>query len=325
MNLSRTHSRLSARQPMFCVWLVWLVAMMATDAAGFAIPEPASGNIAPFAPTPTDDVVLTITDWFGPEFPASGLPDGFQIDRAGNQISVVAHWSPALTNYPYSTFQIDLGTLPVGQYTVTYSQVSSLGKGNELLHYVTIAFWVTEQGPATAVEYFSPALGHYFYTADSAEIAVLDGGMIPGWVRTGEGFHVVPAAIQPTIMKGMGNGTVAQGSVWRFYGLPQAGLNSHFFTADYHEAQVLMATAGAWELESSDIFGVVSDDSVPPTPYPCPAKSVPLYRLYNNRPDVDHRYTTSTATRDQMIASGWIVEGFGDYNGGPVKAMCAPE
>jgi len=36
-----------------------------------------------------------------------------------------------------------------------------------------------------------------------------------------------------------------------------------------------------------------------------------MYRVYNNRPDANHGYTTSLQTRNDMVALGWIVEGFG--------------
>jgi len=46
---------------------------------------------------------------------------------------------------------------------------------------------------------------------------------------------------------------------------------------------------------------------------------VPVYRLYNNRADTNHRYTTSLAIRSQMIAKGYIPEGYGPN----AVAMCA--
>ena len=44
----------------------------------------------------------------------------------------------------------------------------------------------------------------------------------------------------------------------------------------------------------------------------------PVYRLWNSRIDTNHRYTTSQIIRDQMIAQGWVSEGYG-ANG---VAMC---
>ena len=52
----------------------------------------------------------------------------------------------------------------------------------------------------------------------------------------------------------------------------------------------------------------------------CPAGTVQVYRVFSNRPDANHRYMTSKAIRDQMVAKGWLVEG-----GGPDSVvMCVP-
>jgi hypothetical protein len=169
-----------------------------------------------------------------------------QISQEGNQISVLAHWVADATGGDTYAFQVDLGALPVGQYTVTYSQGPSVG--NASFHYVVIGFSVSAEGYATAVEYFAPSLGHYFVTSDSAEIAALDNGTIPGWTRTGESFHVIPAAAQPTTAV----------SVCRFYGLPQAGLNSHFFTSFQSECDAVQQLwPNAWLLETADAFAVL--------------------------------------------------------------------
>jgi hypothetical protein len=48
---------------------------------------------------------------------------------------------------------------------------------------------------------------------------------------------------------------------------------------------------------------------------------VPVYRLWDNRADTNHRYTTSAAIRDQFIAKGYVAEGYGT----PPVAMCAPQ
>src|SRR5512142_2882432 len=43
----------------------------------------------------------------------------------------------------------------------------------------------------TAVEFYNARLNHYFTTADAAEAAMLDAGVIvPGWARTGVEFSV---------------------------------------------------------------------------------------------------------------------------------------
>ncbi len=50
----------------------------------------------------------------------------------------------------------------------------------------------------------------------------------------------------------------------------------------------------------------------------CAAAQIPLYRLWNGRADSNHRYTTSVALRNEMVAKGYIAEGYGSN----IVAMC---
>ena len=43
----------------------------------------------------------------------------------------------------------------------------------------------------------------------------------------------------------------------------------------------------------------------------CPTGLTPVYRVFNNRADANHRYTTSAVIRAQMEAAGWMREGYG--------------
>ncbi len=52
----------------------------------------------------------------------------------------------------------------------------------------------------------------------------------------------------------------------------------------------------------------------------CPAGTAPVYRVFSNRADANHRYTTDRATRDQMVGKGWLAEG----DGPDLVVMCAP-
>ncbi len=72
-----------------------------------------------------------------------------------------------------------------------------------------------------------------------------------------------------------------------------------------------------WILEADAAFGAMGDTY----PFDCPH---PLFRLYNNRADVSHRYTASQAIRDQMIAQGWVLEAafFPPYD--DPYSMCLP-
>ena len=158
-----------------------------------------------------------------------------------------------------------------------------------------------------AVEYYYPQLDHYFVTANAGEIAALDGGQFPGWQRTSLSFKV----LDPT--------TAVPGAVpvCRFYGRPEAGLDSHFYSASTTEcAQVKQRFPGVWVLESDDVFLVGLPD---PTTGQC-AAGVPIYRSWNGRADSNHRYTTSVAVRESMLGKGYIPEGYGP----DATSMCAP-
>ncbi|MEO8755093.1 MAG: hypothetical protein ABI624_20720 [Casimicrobiaceae bacterium] len=51
----------------------------------------------------------------------------------------------------------------------------------------------------------------------------------------------------------------------------------------------------------------------------CPAGLVKVYRLWNNRADSNHRYTTDLALKATMIAKGYLAEGYGP----DATIMCA--
>jgi hypothetical protein len=160
-----------------------------------------------------------------------------------------------------------------------------------------------------AIEYYLPALDHYFITADPIEIAQLDGGILAGWTRTGMWFNVL-AETAP--------GVPNVSPVCRFYGKPESGLDSHFYSASPAECQAVRDRfASDWIYESPAVFSVylpTASDGI------CPTRTTPVYRLYNNRADANHRYTMWPEPRQTMIAAGWIPEGYGTYG----VTMCAP-
>lgn len=284
------------------------IAGIASVAQAFPRPYDAIGDITPWVPGPQDHVVLSISDTIDGVSPSLHIrPQSLEITRQGNVIRVTATLVDDPQTAPSTYFHIDLGTLPVGRYTVNYGSTGD-GPGG---HGVSIGFSVSTDGYATAVEYFSPTLRHYFMTSASDEQALLDQGVTAGWMRTGESFHVIPTATQPTTAL----------SVCRFYGLPQAGLDSHFFTALPDECEAVQRQwPNSWFLETADAFATVF---TPELQGGCPTGSVTVYRLYNNRPDANHRYTTSRQVRDQMIALGWTLEGTGQYP--ELNSMCVPD
>jgi uncharacterized delta-60 repeat protein len=141
------------------------------------------------------------------------------------------------------------------------------------------------------VEFFNSILNHYFITADPNEAAAIDGGSAgPGWTRTGQTWK---------------SGGPAR--VCRFYGVQAAGgPNGHFYTIDSAECAAVKLDPG-WHFESYDFAGwPVSSPGV------CRAGTIPVKRAYNGRfaqHDSNHRYATSDAIYNQMVASGWSGEG----------------
>ncbi|MFO1310938.1 MAG: choice-of-anchor D domain-containing protein [Burkholderiales bacterium] len=168
---------------------------------------------------------------------------------------------------------------------------------------------VTETAPAAGartvevVEYYNASLDHYFLTWIAAEMANLDAGATPTrWTRTGRTFHAF-ADPQPKTSQ-----------VCRFYIPPTLG-NSHFFGRSAAECTASQHALPGLVLEDPDYMHVLL-----PSAGTCPGGTQPVYRLFNNRPDANHRYTIDRAVRDQMVAQGWVAEG----DGPDAVAMCVP-
>jgi glucose/arabinose dehydrogenase len=153
------------------------------------------------------------------------------------------------------------------------------------------------------IEYYHAGLDHYFITATPAEMLALDNGVLRGWSRTG---HAFPARAAP----GAG--------LWelcRFY-LPPGQGDSHFFSASPAECDEVAARCPAFVREGPTGTHVALPDAAGGA---CPSGALPVYRIWNQRTDSNHRYTTSIAIRDQMVARGGAAEGYGPE----AVAMCA--
>ena len=168
----------------------------------------------------------------------------------------------------------------------------------------------TASGPSEAVvvEYYNAALQHYFMTASPAEIADLDGGVHPGWERTGLRFLGYTAPMPGT------------NPVCRFYRTPGYG-DSHFYSASPDECQAVLDNPGkypGWTYESPEVFYIALPNTATGA---CPSGDVPVWRFFNQI-TTNHRYTTDHAIRDQMRAdpSTWLPEGYGTDQ----VIMCAP-
>ncbi len=161
-----------------------------------------------------------------------------------------------------------------------------------------------------AVEFYHAASDHYFITSIAREISDLDTKVHPGWQRTGQSFNVYAAG---------SGGPIDRFPVCRYYGLPQAGLDSHFYTGGVHEClEVGAKFAGAWGLESGEVFQVLIPD---PETGACPPGTIPVMRSWNQRTDSNHRYTIVEAIRDSMVNDhGHTAEGYGPK----AVVFCAP-
>ncbi|MFO1304048.1 MAG: exo-alpha-sialidase [Burkholderiales bacterium] len=166
----------------------------------------------------------------------------------------------------------------------------------------------------TAVEYYHAGFDHYFITSLPAEIAALDAGTLTGWSRTGRGFAVF-AAPPP--------GTLAASPVCRFYIPPRHG-DSHFFSASPAECAAVRARIGTdpnysgYIEETPSAFFIPLPDTATGA---CPAGTSPLYRLWNQRADSNHRYTTDAGIKAYMQSKNYAAEGYG----ADAVAMCTTQ
>ncbi len=164
------------------------------------------------------------------------------------------------------------------------------------------AYYDVAQVPV--VEFHHAAFGHYFISADAAEIAALDAGVHSGWRRTGLGFAAQSAY------------TNGASPVCRFYLPPEVG-DSHFFSASPAECRDVAARFPSFVAETAAAMYEVLPNLVSGE---CPAATAPVYRLWNGRADTNHRYTTDANARTAMLMAGWIAEGYGATG----VAWCAP-
>ncbi|MFO1304882.1 MAG: hypothetical protein U1F54_14200 [Burkholderiales bacterium] len=156
----------------------------------------------------------------------------------------------------------------------------------------------------SAVEAYNAELDHYFMTWQADEIeALASGKKIKGWTATGNRIRLYTGGHADT------------SPVCRFY-IPPAYGDSHFFGRGEAECAATAAVHPEFVLESSAFMhATLPQDGV------CPPKTVPIYRVFNNRADANHRYTDNRAVRDAMVAKGWVAEG----DGPDAIAMCGPK
>ena len=293
-------------QFVFSLWLgaiAVLSAGSARDAHALAPLDyigPDSVKVAPPVPAPGQSATLTITDSTGV---AAQVDEQSFAVRPGNILELRAKialgYAEVIGSY---TLVQDLGALEAGTYTVQY--IAEARRIDQQYTGETKSWsWqlvvVDPMAKRNAIEYYNLTRNHYFVTSLQLEIDMLDSGQFSGWDRTGQSIQVV----SPTAS------AAGFADVCRFYGLPEAGLDTHFYSAYRSECDSLIATgAGAWVLESDDAFRIFPVDLATGA---CPLGLLPAHRAWNGLAAVNHRYTTSAATLAEMVAKGWIAEGTG--------------
>ena len=146
-----------------------------------------------------------------------------------------------------------------------------------------------------AVEYYVPALKHYFLTGRKSEQAALD-ALPQTFTRTGMTFAAKSSRYRD----------IPEQPVCRLYASPdKGGSNSHFYGIG-NDCPTLNKLSGL-KYEGFD-FSVRT-----PSNSSCPADAPnAVTRLFNNKVaanDGNHRYVVSAATRARMTAQGWLDEG----------------
>ena len=148
----------------------------------------------------------------------------------------------------------------------------------------------------------------------------LPAGFVIAPVRSQARFDALCRRLAPgraTRFRSGSGGPLGRLPFCRYYGLPSAGLDSHFYSASALECWQVNAYYGTeWQIESDNVFQIALPNT---TTGACPGGTTPVYRLFNHRADANHRFTTSTVIRAQMEAAGWIREGYGPN----ATIMCA--
>ena len=227
------------------------------------------------------------------------------VDTTFGNVGVIS--SPELPSISSIALQPDGNLLLGGSAT----NASSTEAGFALQRYLS--------GPSAVIEFYNASLDHYFISMDPQEVADLDLGVHGGWARTGQSFAVFGSLAAAKIAEG----GVASNPVCRFYIPPEHG-DSHFFSSDLFECQ----QASKKSLTDPNFSGYVEETaSAFFVAFPnfltgaCPSGTIPIYRLWNARFDSNHRYTTNQAIKAQMVARGYVAEGYGPN----AVNMCAPQ
>jgi len=224
------------------------------------------------------------------------------VTGGGSEVNVVGGCPAGTVVAPGDKCTVNVTATPnaTGQRVQTLTVSTSDGS------YTVPAIYAGQDAPAAtieAVEYYNAGLDHYFITWVANEIAILDAGVKShGWTRTGKHFTTYPAT------------QAGASPLCRYYIPPDKG-NSHFYGRGIDECTRTGQNNPSFVLEDPAFMYMIL-----PTAGMCPAATTPVYRVFSNRPDANHRYMTDRALRDQMVADGWLAEG----DGPDLVVMCAP-
>ena len=273
--------------------------------------DPATGALSPMAGSPfaSRDNPTGLLAWGAlpgaSSWPAGerfGLPIAVEGGSPPYTFSIVAGALPAGLSLDSATGFVAGVPTAVGTATFTVHAADSTGSATSgVFTLVTRASAGTSA--ATAVEYYHADLDHYFVTHVADEIAKLDAGIVlKGWARTGKSIPVWTTA------------QASSSPVCRYYIPPGLG-DSHFFGRGTVECDDTGRKNPSFILEDPAFVHMIL-----PAAGVCPAGTIAVYRVFSNRRDANHRYTTDKATRDGMVAKGWLAEG----DGPDLVVMCAP-
>ena len=148
-------------------------------------------------------------------------------------------------------------------------------------------------------------------------------------LRHGRGQEITPARRRCTLPDGSAPATSSMpirtivagfAPVCRFY-IPPAYGDSHFYSGP----RLFLLIAAP--MQAKFPFHRLREDRRPPSTSrcptstgACPAGTSPVYRVWDNRADTNHRYMTSACRSRNDGRKGWIAEGYGPNQ----VIMCAP-
>ena len=173
-----------------------------------------------------------------------------------------------------------------------------------IVHSFASGGWIMQFEFTNVIEYYAASLDHYFMSGSEPDIDALESGRIPGWVETGYEFGALTVPIPQYCCSTYGQIAVP---VCRFYIPPPA--DSHFFSAFAEECDAIPVKFPSLVLETATAFYVYLPNAGTGE---CPYPFRPVYRVWNQRADTNHRFISDDLDRrQQMLDKGWVPEGRG--------------